>query len=135
MKRTAALLFVAFMFACNNGKNQYHKPEDATDCFRSFVSATMEGRFDVASEYLLQDSTNNYLFGVVKKTYEHYSSAKKDSLKNAAIIINETAVINDSTTIFNFRYSTGKDNNFPMKVIKRNNEFWVDLKYTQSGNL
>jgi hypothetical protein len=136
MKKIIPLLVAMYLFCCNTARN-YKKPETADDCFRSFVSATMEGNFNLANQYLLKDSTNDYLFELVKRSYEKYSPARKDSLRNYSgeFIVYEIATVNDTVTVINFSNKVDAGRKVPMRVIKTNNSYFVDLKYTQSGNM
>lgn len=134
-KYLIALLTLSLAASCNSGRTHYVKPEDATDCFRGFVQATMIGDFDLAKEYMLEDSTNDFLFERLINSYQHFSEGRKDSLRNSSIIINETATVNDSVTVINFNNSAYPERKFPIMIIRKNNNFYVDLKYTQSGNM
>jgi hypothetical protein len=136
MKKIISLFILMALLSCHS-EDAYKKPSDATDCFRSFVEATMKGKFELASEYMLKDSTNDYLLTVVKKTYEGYSKAKKDSMRmlSGDFNIHEIANVNDTVTVINFSNKVMPDQQFPIRVIKIKDNYFVDLKYTQSGNM
>lgn len=136
MKKIIASLLLIALLSCNS-QDAYKKPTDATDCFRSFVEATMKGKFDLASEYMLKDSTNDYLLTVVMKTYDGYSKEKKDSMRmlSGDFNIHEIANVNDTVTVINFSNKVTPDQKFPIRVIKTKDNYFVDLKYTQSGNM
>ncbi len=136
MKKIIPIAVLLFLFSCDS-RPSYKPPTDAEECFRSFVSATMEGNFNLADQYLLHDSTNDYLFGVVKHSYDNYPKERKDSLRNYSgeFTIYEIAPVNDTVTVINFSNKVDADRKVPMRIIKTNGTFFVDLKYTQSGNM
>jgi hypothetical protein len=60
---------------------------------------------------------------------EKKPAADKDGFSNANIIINSTDKISDSVTVINYS-NTYKKELSKIKLIKKNNEWLVDFKYT-----
>lgn len=84
---------------------------------------------------MLQDSINNDFLDRLKDVYNtKMSQSEKDGLKNANIIINSTDNVSDSVQVINYSNTFRKVPD-KIKVIKRNNEWRVDFKYTFSGNM
>jgi type IV secretory pathway component VirB8 len=83
---------------------------------------------------MLPDEENQQWLDQVNKDYNQRSAQEKAGLSTASINIAEVAAVNDTVTVISFSNSYF---NKPqkVKVIKRNDEWWVDFKYTFSGNL
>jgi hypothetical protein len=56
-------------------------------------------------------------------------AADKEGFKNANIIIDSTQTVSDSVTIINYS-NTYKKKPSKIKLVKKNNEWLVDFKYT-----
>ena len=121
----AFLLFLSI--ACNDSADN-KKAENDTDAAREFVRAVLDGDFSKASFYLLKDSTNQLLIERQKKNYEQLNSLERNNYKESSIrpvgIIKE----NDSTTIFRYYHSANPTDTTPLRIVKQNGEWLVDLK-------
>lgn len=122
-----AAISLVVLFACNNSAEN-NKAENAIDAGREFVRAALDGDYKKASYYLLKDSTNLLLFERQKKNYFQLTSAEKNNYKQSSIrpvnIVNE----NDSTTIFRYYHSANPGDTTPLRIIKQNGTWLVDLK-------
>lgn len=128
------LAFFAF-FSCKNTEDEYHKPESAIDAGREFIQQTLKGKFNAANKYMLQDEDNQFWLAKWSKEFNKLSEQDKAGYGKAAITIYEvTDVVPDSVTIINFSNSY-KNRQQKIKVVKSNNDWKVDFKYTFSGNL
>ena len=83
---------------------------------------------------MLQDQENKALLDQVKANYHSRSASERKEYNDANIIILEEDAVNDSTEIINYKNSY---DNIARKarVIKQDNTWLVDLKYTFNGNL
>jgi len=126
------LLCIPIFFSCNN--NKYVKPATSLDVGRDFIQASLHGDFKTAELLILQDADNIQLFEAYKLYYKKLPAEKKESYQSASYEINKYLDINDSVTIINYSNDYMKK---PMdiKLIKHNKEWWIDFKYTYSGNL
>jgi len=127
------VLFFAGILCCCTGK-YYPKAENALDAGREFIDGCLKGDFDKVIAYMVNDETNKDLLLKQKKNYDAKTDKEKQQYKEASIVINEDATVNDSTHIINYKNSydnTGRK----VKVILSNNEWLVDFKYTFDGNL
>ena len=127
------LLTVLFAFSqCQSEKKQ--RPTNALETGRTFIKASLDGDFETASSLVVADTQNIQLFTAYKEYYNRMTDEKKKHYKEADYIINKFTDLNDSTTIINY---SNDYMNKPMeiKVVKINNEWGVDFKYTYSGNL
>lgn len=123
---------IGIAFSCSQKKQG--RPETALDTGREFIRASLDGKFENAGGLLLKDSQNVQLFETYKMYYHRLSLEKKNNYKNASYNINKYADLNDSTTIINYS-NTYMNKPMEIKVVKSNNEWNVDFKYTYSGNL
>lgn len=134
MKKTfCAILCASIIFAGCGNKNT--SPDTDIDVARRFIRDIQESNFKDASNYLLKDETNLQYF---ERFEEHYRSRPADELeqyKNADIIINEIAPVNDSVTVINYSNSFKQAEKNKVKVVRTGGKWLIDLKYTFSGNL
>jgi hypothetical protein len=126
------ILIAAFLVSCNHSKPA--RPETALDTGREFIRASLNGDFKNAETLLSKDEENRQLFESFKKYYDRMPADKKQHYKSASYEINKYVDLDDSTVIINY---SNDYMNKPMdiKVIRKNNEWNVDFKYTYSGNL
>lgn len=128
------LCIISFLFiysSCTN--SDYQKPDDPLEAGRDFIRFALDGNMDKAKRYILPDAGNEMLFGEIEKKYTKASKEEKEQYKNASIIINKSQTLNDSTAVINYSNSYKKENN-EIKLVKTGGEWWVDFKYTFTGN-
>lgn len=121
-----------FSEACNPGGNTIHLT-DPVEAGREFIDASLKGNYDVARKYLLSDSVNTEYFNGMENFNKKLSPQQKDGYKNANIIIDSIQTLSDSVTIINYS-NTFKKSPAKIKLVKINNEWRVDFKFTFSGN-
>jgi hypothetical protein len=122
------------LFSCTNEADEYHPPENALDAGREFIQQSLKGKFITAGKYMLQDKENQYWLSKWNEEFNKISEQEKASYGKASINISEvTDAIPDSVTIISFSNSFKKTPQ-KIKVIKYNEEWKVDFKYTFSGN-
>lgn len=133
MKRYLLILVSAFSFvACSDKKDT--KPATAMDTGRTFIRASLDGDFKTAETLLLNDPANLQLFQSYKDSYAKIPDDKKRGYKEASYEINKIEELNDSTTIINYSNSY-MHKPTEIKLVRLNNSWAVDFKYTISGNL
>ena len=133
LRKIVACFVVVAAFSCSQPEG-FQEPEDPLDAGREFIRATLDGDFEKASLYIIEDQED-------KEIYERYEAYMKKQpkperlkLKSASIIINKVEKLSDSVTIINFSNSyTMKPTD--LKVLKMGNTWKVDFSYTFSGNL
>lgn len=131
------LVILAFtcVFSCKNPDEEYHKPESAIDAGREFIEHSLKGDFNLANKYMLQDEDNQFWMAKWTKEFNKISEQEKAAFHKASINISEVNdVVPDSITIINFSNSYKKVPQ-KIKVVKYNDTWVVDFKYTFSGNL
>lgn len=132
MKNTVYLVITLGLFLSCNSKEEIH-PQTALDAGRDFIRASLNGDFKNAELLLLKDTQNLQLFESYKTFYDRLPADKKKNYKEASYNINKYMDVDDSTSIINYSNSFM---NKPMeiKLVKVNNLWGVDFKYTYSGN-
>ena len=121
------LLFCAI--ACKNEEKKEDIPEDDINAARYFIKAALEGNFDKARTYLINDSLNHQDLDVSERLYkERMKPEDKTKYKGASIIVHEIKRLNDSTTIvyYSNTYRHQKDS---LRVLKLDGKWLVDFKY------
>jgi hypothetical protein len=130
------LLLTCFAAALFSGCNEKTaQPNSDIDAAHTFIKYIQENNFEAAENIILKDQENKASLIKLKKAAESKSAAELDQYKNADIIIDELSPVNDSVTIVHYAISSNKAQKNKLKLIKRNGQWLVDLKYTFSGNL
>ena len=127
------LLITGWVFSCNEPEG-FKMPEDPLDAGREFVRAVLDGNYEKANLYLLNDPEDVELFGRYQAYMKKQPQKEKLQLKSASIIINKVEKQNDSISIISFSNSyTMKP--MDLKVVRNEKTWKVDFSSTLSGNL
>ncbi|HUS02369.1 MAG TPA: hypothetical protein VMY77_11615 [Chitinophagaceae bacterium] len=130
MYKILLIAFISLFFiSCDQQVNKAKKNADPLEAGREFINASLTGNYDYAKKYLLTDSTNLMYFERFVDFDEKKPARDKEGYKNANIIINSTEKISDSVTVINYS-NTYKKEPAKIKLIRKNNEWLVDFKYT-----
>jgi len=134
IKRYLTLFIVmATLFSCNSGEKK--APVTDVEVATAFVRNLLDNNFTEAEQYLLKDETNIQIFERFKKQYSEKDKAILEKYKQADIIVNATSYeVPDSVFIFNYSNSYSRADKTILKLVRINNKWLVDLKYTFSGN-
>lgn len=129
---SGALLGLLFFLACSDPQG-FKKPEDALDAGREFVRAVLDGNYEKAEMYILPEKDDLELFARYRAHMLKQTEKDKRSLKEANIVINKVEPVNDTVSIVNFQNSWS---NKPadLKVVQRDGNWYIDFKYTFSGD-
>lgn len=131
------LTLITFMVTCISCGSREGAQEPATsalDAGRSFIDGCLKGHFEQAAFYMLKDEENTADLSKLEKSYDRKGSSDKVQYKQASIMIEGQEAVNDSITIINYRNSFDRIAR-KLKVIKRQDQWLVDFKYTFSGNM
>jgi hypothetical protein len=134
MKRiiTGLLVIITAITACKHSAEVNKR--DPIESGRGFIESSLKGDYDEAQKYLLQDSTNMQYLNGLKEFNSKRSDEEREGYKNANILIDSTQQLSDSVTIITYS-NTYKNQPSKIKLVKKNNEWLVDFKYTFTGNL
>src|SRR5215203_1729097 len=125
MKRYVGCLFaLLFLLACNN-EDKKATSENDVDAARNFLDAALDGKWNEAKDFLLQDSTNVWILETAESKYNKKPNAEKINLMDAHPILHESRKINDSITIVNFSnsYTNTKDS---LKIVRVSGQWLID---------
>ena len=123
------------IFSCNNSDKKKIAVTDR-DVANAFVRGLLDNDFNEAEQYLYKDETNTQIFERFKKQYNGKDKATLEKYKKADILVHEaTVVIPDSIFIYKYSNSYSPADKTVLKLIRIDNKWLVDLKYTFSGNL
>ena len=112
----------------NNPDGSNGKSENDIDAARNFIRNALDGSFDKARTFMLQDSSNNQFMDAVERSYEKMVPDAINSYRGASINIHQVTPVNDSTTIIIYSNSFKNDHD-TLKVIKTKEQWLIDLKY------
>jgi len=135
--KTWFLTAVLFAFtACGNNDDrsaaETPAAENEDDAARNFIRSVLDQDFDKARTLILQDSLNNQYLDLTERQFKKMNKADKYHYRKANIQNYTTRAINDSTIVAYYSNSfTNRGDS--IKLVKRNNEWLVDLKYTFPG--
>jgi hypothetical protein len=117
---------MALLLACNSGRT-FKKADDAQDAGREFIRASLDGDYEKAQYFLLQDSINRLLMDKWEKGFDQFDAATRQQYKSADILPIHIQDESDSVTSYTFSNSYRKDTT-TIKIVRVNGEWLVDLK-------
>ncbi len=130
--RLSLILLLTTLFSCTQPEG-FKEPEDSIDAGREFVRAVLDGDYEKANLYIIENEEDKALFERYKTYTKKQPREEKLQLKSASIIINKVEKINDSTSIINFSNSYSMTP-MDLKVMLSNKKWRVDFSYTFSEN-
>ncbi len=126
-------IFIAFIILITAaGCSEQHKEIDLSDPLssgRGFIEASLIGDYVTAEKYILPDSTNTQYLEGLKDFSKKLTPIERASYREADIIVDSTRTPNDSTELIYYK-NTYKKEPTKLKLIKKNDEWRVDFKYT-----
>ena len=130
--KISTLAIILTITACRHSAEVNKR--DPLESGRGFIESSLKGDYDEAQKYMLQDSVNIQYFEGLENFNSKRSNDEKEGYKNANILIDSTQRLSDSVTIITYS-NTYKNKPSKLKMIKKNNEWLVDFKYTFNSNL
>ncbi len=127
MNKIPRWLIVILLCACHQPAEV--RKSDPLESGRGFIEASLKGDYNEAEKYILQDSINIEYFKGLKDFNGKRSKEEKEGYREANILIDSTQQISDSITIITYS-NTYKNKPSRLKMVKKNNEWLVDFKYT-----
>jgi hypothetical protein len=126
MKTIIAVSLFIFILACHAGKT-FSKAEDAQDAGRQFIRASLDGDYEKARFYLLNDSINLLLISKWQQGFDQMDRETRQQYREASILPINIRALNDSVTSYTFSNSFRKDTT-TVHIVRLNGEWLVDLK-------
>ena len=131
-KIIAGILFILSVSACNQPPEI--RKSDPLQSGRGFIESSLKGDYDEAQKYILQNPANIQYFDLWKTFADKRSADEKEGYKDANILIDSTQKISDSVTIISYS-NTYKNKPSKLKMVRKNNEWLVDFKYSFTDSL
>ena len=130
LRRYAGPLFILLLLsACTDGKKEPVVSENNVDAARNFIRAALDGKFDEARNFMLNDSVNTNYMDVAKRAYERAEPEVKNGYRASSINIREIIeALKDSITIVIYSNSYRNDPD-TLRVLRVDGRWLVDLKY------
>ena len=126
-----ALSFLILVISsCSN------QPVDLSDPLnsgRGFIEASLKGDYTRAEKYLLVDSTNMQYLEGLKDFNKKSDKIERENYREANIIVDSLITISDSENILYYHNSYKKEPS-RLKVVKENDKWLVDFKYSFNEN-
>jgi hypothetical protein len=126
LKALFALTSLLLIICCNAGKT-FKKAEDAQDAGRKFIRASLDGDYEKARFYLLNDSVNLLLITKWQQGFDKMDGGTRQQYREASILPINIHAINDSVTSYTFSNSFRKDTT-TVHIVRVDGEWLVDLK-------
>jgi hypothetical protein len=126
LKTLSLSLFLLLIFSCHAGKT-FNKAEDAQDAGRQFIRASLDGDYEKARFYLLNDSVNLLLISKWQQDFDRLDRDTRQQYREASILPISIRAINDSVTSYSYSNSYRKDTT-TVRIVRVNGEWLVDLK-------
>lgn len=124
----SGLCLLLFSACSSNDTNT--TSENDVDAARNFIRAALDGQYKEAQNLIVADSVNQqYLDAFATNYRERMSGEDKRGYREASINIHDIHSINDSVTIVHYSNSYKKTQD-SLKVVRQNNNWLVDLKYS-----
>lgn len=133
MKRSLIILSIVALIAASCSNNENVDRSDPLISGRGFIEASLKGNYVIAEKYLLKDSTNMEYFRGLKDFNTKMDRETRRGYSDANIIIDSSIAKNDSVDIIYYSNSF-KNKPSKIKLVKKNNDWLVDFKYTFTDN-
>jgi hypothetical protein len=113
---------------CQPKENKILVAENELDAARLFIRSALDGKFEEARTFMVQDSVNNSYLDIAAQFYQKMPTEEKDNYKGSTIVIHSATAINDSVAIVIYSNSYKNDHD-TLRIAKSNTSWLVDLKY------
>jgi len=125
----AILIAISFFAGCkDNDRNTDSKPENDIDAARSFIRAALDGDYDKARTFVVNDTLNLQSLDGFERVYDRMSPEEKNKYKGASIHILDKKVIDTATSIIYYSNSY-RNQSDSLKVIKQGGNWLIDFKF------
>ena len=123
------LFLLCFFIGCKAKEGQIiTTSENNIDAARNFIRAALDGKFDEARNFMLEDSSNINYMDVVERSFSKADYTVKEGYRTSSINIRSVTELNDSVTVVIYSNSYKNDHD-TLRVVKQSDRWLVDLKY------
>jgi alpha-acetolactate decarboxylase len=128
LTRSLLASIVVALQACQPPQQKIVSAENELDAARLFIRSALDGKFDEAKTFMVQDSINNSYLDIAAQFYQKMPTTEKENYKGSTIVIHSATTINDSVAVVIYSNSYKNDHD-TLRIAKSNNAWKVDLKY------
>ncbi len=129
-----AIVAVLIGVSCRNSETAFVKADSDLEAGRNFIEGVLKGDFKKAAFFMLDDEQNQSYLNKLKRRYRERSEHERKQYAEASIVMMDVDVVSDTVTIISYHNSFDNIAR-KVKVVNKNKEWLVDLKYTVNGNL
>lgn len=129
--KNARLLISALLLlsACGDTEKATPVAENNVDAVRNFIRSALDGKFNEARGFMLQDTLNNNLMDAAERSFNKLPQADRDAYRASSIRFpSPMLTVNDSTCIV-FYANSYKNVPETLKVVRQAGKWLVDFKY------
>lgn len=123
----AAFCISIILFSCNSGEKP---PETDIETAGTFIKSIWQLQFNKAEKLILKDEINLQVFNRFEQYMKARPKEELEKYRTADFIINDTQETNDTVHIINYSGSFNKAEKTALKLVRQNNQWLIDLKYT-----
>jgi hypothetical protein len=105
-------------------------PSTDIEAANQFVQNIWQSDFKKAEKLLLPDETNKQTLDGFAVYFKRKPKEELEKYKNATLILNNINPLNDSVSIVNYSPSFNKTEKNELKLVRKNNQWLIDIKYT-----
>ena len=131
-----AALFVLSACGNNSGETKTEEPpasENDVDAARNFIRAALDGQWDKARTFMVQDSVNTQLIDRFQQSYEQSKDREEQrGYRESNIILYDTQRFGDTAILVNYANSYKKIRQ-SLRVVRQGDKWLVDPKATLIG--
>lgn len=126
------MVFLLSLFAAASSCNNSAKKEPVTnvEVARAFVRDILDNNLKEAEQYLLKDETNLQIYDRFQQNYKTLDKDLLQKYKASDIVVNGINNDIDSVCIFNYSNSYNRKDTTVLKLLRIENKWLVDIKYT-----
>ncbi len=128
------IILLPLYWACSNNEQTSEKPENDVDAARMFIRDALDGKYKDARNLIVPDSANmEWMDNIERSNTQSLNVTDQRGYRESQITIHDTRKINDSATVIIYS-NTFKNQRDSVKVIRVNDNWLVDLKYSFPNN-
>ena len=135
-----SFLFLQFFLGCTNDDKKADETtipasENDVDAARNFITAVLRADFDKAKTFMVNDSLNNQYLDATERSFkEKFATEERRNYREASINIHSVRPVGDTVSFIDYSNSFKKEREH-LKVLKKDGQWLVDLKYTFSPTI
>lgn len=126
IKKTWIFFAILFLASCSS---ETIDRSDALSSGRGFIEASLKGDYVKAEKYILKDSTNEQYLDGLRDFNKNLTPLERENFRDADIIIDSTHALSDSVDVIYYK-NTYKKQPTELRLVKKEDQWWVDFKYT-----